>query len=499
MAGVKQGTGLGASVGGWRSRAISGCRIWARFSPQEGPYDAPVCGASFVPLRLVLVRHGISSFNLEHRIQGRDDLSRLTPQGEEQARAVGHSLRELRLDAALCSPLSRAHDTARQILVTQERPPALELSEDLLEIDLSPWTGLQRDELRLRDPEQERRWRMAPHTLELERPDGQRYLPLIELMEQAQRLGRSLIEQHRDALTTADQKTVLVVGHNAILRCLLLALLNLPVPGFRRLRLENASISIINLTERRTAGGAEPGIDAQLESLNSTSHLADGLPRRGPGPRLLLVRHGETDWNREGRFQGQIDIPLNSNGQAQAEAARRMLAAVPIQRAYTSAMARPRQTAERILLEHPGVPLTSTRGLVEIGHGLWEGRLEVEIAEGWPQLLSDWKAQPHTVQMPQGETIHDVWERSLNTWQRIAASLAAEETALVVAHDAVNKTILCALLGLGPESIWTIKQGNGGVTVVDYPDGADGLPVVTCMNLTGHLGGVLDRTAAGAL
>jgi probable phosphoglycerate mutase len=211
------------------------------------------------------------------------------------------------------------------------------------------------------------------------------------------------------------------------------------------------------------------------------------------------VRHGETDWNRQGRFQGQIDIPLNANGQAQAEAAGAFLASVAIQRAYTSAMARPRQTAEAILASHPGVPLTSTTGLVEIGHGLWEGRLEGEIAEGWPHLLADWKRAPETVQMPQGETIHDVWERSLGTWRRIAASLSAEETALVVAHDAVNKTILCALLGLTPADIWTIKQGNGGVTVVDYPNGPAGTPVVAAMNLTAHLGGVLDRTAAGAL
>jgi len=450
-----------------------------------------------VPLRLVLVRHGISSFNLEHRIQGRDDLSRLSEQGEQQAQAVGLSLRELPLDGAICSPLSRAHDTARLILAAQTRPPALELTEALLEIDLSPWTGLLRSELRERDPEQERRWREAPHTLELQRADGRTYQPVVELMQQAHGLRRSLIEQHRDALTGPDQKTLLVVAHNGILRCLLLALLDLPASGFRRLRLENASISVVNLRLRPGAG--EPGLDTQLESLNGTAHLSAALPRRGPGPRLLLVRHGETDWNREGRFQGQIDIPLNSNGLAQAEAARRMLSTVSIQRAYTSAMARPRQTAERILLEHPGVPLTSTRGLVEIGHGLWEGRLEREIAEGWPQLLSDWKEQPHTVQMPEGETIHDVWQRSLDTWQRIAASLEATETALVVAHDAVNKTILCALLGLGPEAIWAIKQGNGGVTVVDYPDGAAAPPVVTCMNLTAHLGGVLDRTAAGAL
>ena len=223
------------------------------------------------------------------------------------------------------------------------------------------------------------------------------------------------------------------------------------------------------------------------------------LPIKGDGARLLLVRHGETDWNREGRFQGQIDIPLNATGRCQAEAAGRFLAPVTINRAYTSCMARPRQTAEAILASHPGVPLTSSAGLVEIGHGLWEGRLEQDIAAGWPELLAKWKRAPHTVQMPEGETLQEVSERSLGTWQRIAASLDSSETALVVAHDAVNKTILCDLLGLGPADIWAIKQGNGGVSVIDYPEGAAGRPVVAALNLTQHLGGVLDRTAAGAL
>ena len=73
------------------------------------------------------------------------------------------------------------------------------------------------------------------------------------------------------------------------------------------------------------------------------------------------------------------------------------------------------------------------------------------------------------------------------------------ETALVVAHDAVNKTILCHLLGLTPADIWAVKQGNGGVTVVDMPSEPGQPAVVACLNLTSHLGGVLDRTAAGAL
>jgi probable phosphoglycerate mutase len=448
----------------------------------------------FVPLRLVLVRHGLSSFNLERRIQGRDDLSELSDQGLEQARRCGEAMVGIDLAVAYSSPLRRARDTARQLIQSHGGNIELIEREDLLEIDLAPWSGLLRDELRNHDPEGERLWREEPHRLELEAKDGRSYKPVLALLEQAGDFVDSLLERHGNALEGDGLESVLVVAHNGILRCLLLRLLGLPASGFARLRLDNASITVLNL--QRSAGG---DANVQIESLNSTFHLNQPLPPRGKGPRMLLVRHGETNWNREGRFQGQIDIPLNTNGLAQAEAARQFLADVPLSRAYTSPMARPRQTAERILVEHPGVPLTCQSGLVEIGHGLWEGQLEREIAATWPELLADWKRAPHTVQMPEGENLQQVWDRSLAAWHRIARSLHPDETALVVAHDAVNKTILCSMLGLGPESIWSVKQGNGGVTVVDYPRGGDASPVVSGLNFTGHLGGVLDRTAAGAL
>jgi probable phosphoglycerate mutase len=445
-------------------------------------------------LRIVLVRHGLSSFNLDHRVQGRDDLSSLTDAGVAQARAVGEALADLPLDAVYTSPLRRASDTAEHLLGAQGQTLVAHRHDDLLEIDLAPWSGLLRHEVRERFPAEERLWREAPEALRLPRAQGGSYAPLLELMAQAQRFAQMLLERHAGAVDDATDQTLLIVAHNGILRALVLSLLGLPAAGFRRLRLDNASISVLNL--RRGPSGAPA---AQLESLNSTAHLGAAVPGRGGGPRLLLVRHGETDWNRQGRFQGQIDIPLNTTGRAQADAAGHFLATVSFERAYSSWMARPRQTAEAILASHPGVPLTTTAGLAEIGHGLWEGRLESEIAEGWPELLADWKRAPQTVQMPEGETIHDVWQRSLETWCRIAASLGEQETALVVAHDAVNKTILCALLGLTPADIWAIKQGNGGVTVVDYPQGVGGTPVVAALNLTSHLGGVLDRTAAGAL
>ena len=442
----------------------------------------------------MLVRHGLSSFNVDHRIQGRDDLSNLTEAGAAQARAVGKALADLPLDVVYASPLRRAADTADLVLSAHGRAAAAEHHNDLVEIDLAPWSGLLRQEVRERFPAEERLWRDAPETLVLQRADGQAYAPLLELMEQAERFAGWIQQRHAAALADQQDQTLLVVAHNAILRTLVLVLLGLPASGFRRLQLDNASISVLNLSQ---GPAGRPAV--QLESLNSTAHLGAPLPARSGGPRLLLVRHGETDWNRQGRFQGQIDIPLNANGRAQAEAAGQFLATIPFQRAYSSWMARPRQTAEAILSSHPGVPLTTTTGLAEIGHGLWEGRLESEIAEGWPQLLADWKRAPESVQMPEGETIHDVWQRSLASWGWIAAGLEPEEIGLVVAHDAVNKAILCALLGLSPGDIWAIKQGNGGVTVIDYPRGSGGTPVVAALNLTSHLGGVLDRTAAGAL
>jgi phosphoserine phosphatase len=96
-----------------------------------------------------------------------------------------------------------------------------------------------------------------------------------------------------------------------------------------------------------------------------------------------------------------------------------------------------------------------------------------------------------------------VWDRAIACWNELVkyyANSSQPRTGIVVAHDAINKVILCYLLGLQPANFWNIKQGNGGVSVIDYPDGAEGAPVIQAVNLTTHLsGGILDKTAAGAL
>ena len=393
------------------------------------------------------------------------------------------------LQAIYSSPLQRAAATTASLLETKGgQVPDPVFDDGLLEVDLEPWSGQTIDELMQGSTEAYKIWKQRPMELELQRRDGSSYKPLPELMEQARGLISKLLERH----PAKGNDTVLVVAHNAILRCLMLVLLGEPDHGFRRLRVDNTSLSVFNIRP------GDKGPQVQIECLNSTTHLQP-LPEKGKNARLILVRHGETDWNKAGRFQGQIDIPLNENGRRQAAAARDFLKDIPINRAWSSTLSRPTVTAQIILEAHPDVPLTQIDGLVEIGHGVWEGKLESEIREDWSELLDTWKRAPETVQMPEGETIQDVWARSVRSWGEIAGELKPEETVLVVAHDAVNKTILCDLLGLTPADIWAVKQGNGGVTVVDIAADPGQPAVVTCLNLTSHFGSVIDRTAAGAL
>ena len=161
-------------------------------------------------------------------------------------------------------------------------------------------------------------------------------------------------------------------------------------------------------------------------------------------------------------------------------------------------MLRPKETAEIILQQHSKIELKLDKGFWEISHGLWEGKFESEIEGSFPGLLKQWKESPETVQMPEGENLEQVWGRAIAAWSNLINSVSG--TGIVVAHDAINKAIICQLFDLSPEHFWNFKQGNGAVTVIDYPKGPGGLPVLESMNITTHLSGsVLDKTAAGAL
>ena len=439
-------------------------------------------------IRLVLVRHGLSSFNAKGLIQGRTDDSFLTDEGYQQALKAGKALSNINFENIYSSPLLRAAETAKTINKNFKKEQNIVFDKNLLEVDLSEWSGLKIDEIKHKFPEIYPIWKNDPENLILKR-NNKTYKPIQELFDQANNFMKNILKLYLDK----DNINILVVGHNAILRCLILLMLGKPKQGFRKIRLENASFSILNISRNGNS------FKTQIECLNQTSHLNKNIPSQIGDSRIFLIRHGETNWNKEGRFQGQIDIPLNENGRDQARKTSDFLKNTAFNKAFSSSMHRPYETAQIILQNNHDLTIQKIDSLVEISHGLWEGKLESEIREKWPILLENWHNKPEKVIMPEGESIKDVSERSIEAFDKISISQEANDLTLLVAHDAVNKTLICNILGINYSNIWMIKQGNGGITIIDLFNDVSKPPVISALNITTHLGGIIDLTASGAL
>jgi len=157
--------------------------------------------------------------------------------------------------------------------------------------------------------------------------------------------------------------------------------------------------------------------------------------------RLWLVRHGQTDWNLAGRFQGQSDPPLNGAGLAQARDLAASLEGSTFLALYTSDLLRARQTAA-VLAEHTGLtPLLEPR-LREMHHGAWDGLLLTEIQA---RFAASWAARlqaPHEARPPGGETVTEVAGRVAAALDDIAARHAGGDV-LVVSHGLALATALC--------------------------------------------------------
>ncbi len=445
--------------------------------------------------RAIMVRHGQSSYNTERRIQGRSDISTLTQKGRDDALKTGKALGHLHFAAIYTSPLQRAKTTAEIITQCLATPAEIQTVDNLREIDLPLWEGMRSQEVKDNLPQDYRLWKEQPDEFMMLLPqqDGkeQKYFPVLALYEQAKQFWQEILSRH-------DGETILIVGHNGINRALISLALGIAPNRYHCIQQSNCGLSILNFS-------GNLGQSVQLESMNQTGHLGEDLPSLRPnhrGVRLLLVRHGETEWNRQTKFQGQIDVPLNDNGRSQSRLAGEFLKEVELDFAVSSPMLRPKETAEIILQPHPQIELQLFDGLREIAHGLWEGKLETEIEQTYPGELEKWRTVPQNVQMPEGENLQQVRDRSIEAWQQIVSFALQKQlqTGLVVAHDATNKVLLCHILGLDNQYFWNFRQGNGAVSVIDYPQGLDGLPVLQAMNITTHLGGgVFDKTAAGAL
>ncbi len=187
---------------------------------------------------------------------------------------------------------------------------------------------------------------------------------------------------------------------------------------------------------------------------------------------LVLVRHGQTEWNVGDRFRGRADIPLDATGSAQAEVTARHIAAHWTPNAvYCSPLKRARQTAEKIaqlfrLHERPHP------GLLDIDYGVWEGYTADEIrAQHWGEALHLWYTRPHEAPIPGGENLQTVQLRAMGALREILHRHAGA-TVVIVAHTVVNRLLLLGILGLGNEHFWHLGQDPCAINLIEF-DGQD--------------------------
>lgn len=200
--------------------------------------------------------------------------------------------------------------------------------------------------------------------------------------------------------------------------------------------------------------------------------------------KIILIRHGETTWNIEGRYQGQEDTPLSERGLRQGQLLAEALHKIHLDVCISSPLQRSYQTCKFCADLH-SLPVTTDARLTEINHGSWEGVLAGDIAKRYPVEFAQWHTQPQLVQMPDGgESLEDVRKRARAAFDDYAATYA-DKTVLVAAHDAVNKAIICDLLGLDMSHFWQIKQDNTCINVLEYSEGSWR---IVLLNSTNHLG-----------
>lgn len=186
--------------------------------------------------------------------------------------------------------------------------------------------------------------------------------------------------------------------------------------------------------------------------------------------RLIVLRHGSTRWNRERRYQGCVDTRLSDEGRAQAEAAAEALANRRLAAIYASPLGRAQETAGAIAACH-GLPVLTAPAFREICLGLWEGHTIAEVQARFPELYLDWRERPHTVVMPNGESLAEVRERVLEGLGQLRHAHATE-TICLVSHGVTIRLLILEALGLLPERLWSIHVDAAAISELEYRDGS---------------------------
>jgi broad specificity phosphatase PhoE len=201
--------------------------------------------------------------------------------------------------------------------------------------------------------------------------------------------------------------------------------------------------------------------------------------------RLIIVRHGRTEWNRVERFRGRADIGLDEVGMKQAEAAAKRIGDWQTSAIYSSPLRRALTTAE-IIASPLGLNVQLIPGIIDIDYGEWQGLSTEDVVARNGHLYSQWIESPHKVKFPGGESFAEVRERAASAVDELVQQ-HPKETIVLVSHKVICQILILSLLGLDSSHFWQITQD---VCAMNLFEVRGGIPSALFLNDTCYLEGL---------
>ncbi|XP_028086732.1 probable 2-carboxy-D-arabinitol-1-phosphatase isoform X1 [Camellia sinensis] len=428
--------------------------------------------------RVVLVRHGQSTWNEEGRIQGSSDFSVLTPKGESQAETSRLMLIDDSFDVCFSSPLNRSKRTAE--IIWSARKEEIITDSDLREIDLYSFQGLLKHEGKAKFGAAFHQWQTDAANFNI---DG--HYPVRELWDRARSCWTKIL--------THESRSVLVVAHNAVNQALVATAIGLGTEYFRILLQSNCGVSVLDFTPRLEGGS--PYIC--LNRLNQTpnSPIAAGSSGgRKTSNRIILVCHGSSQSGSESTIPCTGDGPMNMLGAIQSQKTAELLLDSKVNSIVSSPKMASAQTADAISRVQEAADCLGADCVPRYVEMKQMQDLDVENilqqskkdATEVPYLRSGW------LNGYEDGVMTALWYKSGQAWKSLLEKLSSGSEAgnivVAVGHPVAHIALMVHCLNLTKEWMGLFHLDAGSISVIDFPDGATGRSVIRCINYTAHLG-----------
>lgn len=391
--------------------------------------------------RVILMRHGRSTYNEEKRHQGSNDDSVLTEAGRISAYQTGLHLRGVNISTVYVSPLQRAQETAREVMAAiateTDQLPTVITHSALKEISLPLWERLPYRVVQKLFAEDYRCWKEQPHQFQmidyLETASFQKHAPtltslaehrypVLELYDRTQRFWQDILPLHAN-------QTLLIIAHAGTNRALISTAINMPPKCFHTLQQSNCGISILRFSN--SSNPAEQ--TAYLEVMNSTDHLGEILPKLKEGKQGLRL----------------LVVPSNGANPDRIQMLAKRLETVEIDFSIGNDLDNSQQTIEQILHHHPRTVQLQV--------------MREDFPQTWQQVLMSRHSQTSPLETKENRPL----------------------TALLVARETIVLRFLTQVLNIHPQSLNLMPDS---LTVIHYPQLLS-TSVLQAMNITGLMTG----------